>query len=76
VGQIGNLRRIVNPPCAMRQRASRVVNPPATRDRRIANPPQVSNPMSLTSDPATILDKLGEAPIRAATQRKSWTNQK
>jgi hypothetical protein len=33
-------------------------------------------PMSLTSDPATILDKLGEAPIRAATQRKSWTNQK
>ena len=43
VGQIVNLRRIVNPPRAMRQRASPFGALSTRSGRRIANPPQVDN---------------------------------
>jgi hypothetical protein len=43
VGQIANLRRIVNPPARCGSEPARLANSLARCDRRIANPPQVNN---------------------------------
>jgi len=43
VGQIGNLRRIVNPPARCGSEPPVIAALPASCGRRIANPPQVNN---------------------------------
>src|SRR5476649_1239816 len=68
------------------QRASPyyVRSSPARWDRRIANPPQVTNPMSLTSDPGGHSAQIGRqafslppsSAIPFPAQKKDWTNQK